>query len=102
MSPVQNLLRPEQIAETKDEVFRIEGMLNDPRAQVDRPVAMRQLQSMKNVLETQTPKEYDVGVKDFAVKREVELRENMIADGMPTQTEMRSNPPGAVYKLRTW
>jgi len=98
-----NLLRPEQVLETKSEVSRIEGMLNDPKGAVqDKPAAIRQLQSMNNMLETQTPKEYDVTVKDAAARREVELREGMVADGMPTQTEMRSCPPGAVNKLLVW
>lgn len=98
-----NLLRPEQIRETQGEVHRIDGMLKDPRAQVeDRPAAMRQLKNMQNLLETQVPVEYAGAVKDAAAIEEVNLREAMVADGMPTQAEMRKAPPGAVNKLITW
>lgn len=100
---LQNLLRPAQVDETKDEVARIEGMLGDPKAQIeDRPLAQKQLNNMKKVLHEQTPTPFDDAAIDAAIKTEKELREQMIGDGMPTQAEMRKCPPGAVEKLRSW
>jgi len=103
MNAIPNLLRPEQILETQSEADRIEGMLNDPRAPVeDRPMATRQLHNMKKMLHEQVPRDYSSDEIDSAVRREKELREHMVSDGMPTQSEMRRSPPGAVHKLRTW
>lgn len=103
MNSIPNLLRPEQILETTDEASRLQGMLGDPRAQLsDRPLAMKQLRNMRHLLETQTPVAYGELEVDAAVKKEKELRELMVSDGMPTQAEMRKNPPGSVDKLRGW
>ncbi len=101
--PIPNLLRPEQVLDTKDEIARIDGMLNDPRAAVeDRNTAVRQLNNMKKMLDDQSPTEFPSEAKDAAARRERELKNMMVTDGMPTQAEMRKAPPGAVNKLITW
>lgn len=98
-----NLLRPAQVEDTKNEVSRIEAMLDDPKAQVeDRPLAHKQLQNMKKVLHEQVPTAFSEQEIDAAAKQEEKLRTDMVEDGMPTQAEMRKCPPGAVEKLRNW
>lgn len=103
MPKTKNLLRPEQINDTKGEVSRLERMLDDPRAVLEDPkMAAKQLHNMKKILHEETPTEYSGLEKDNAVKREEVLRELMVDDGMPTQAEMRKCPPGAVEKLQSW
>jgi hypothetical protein len=62
---------------------------------------IRQLRQLKNQLDMQKPRAYEGAELDRAVKRELELREE-ITQGMPTQAEMRRNPTGVVDKLMRW
>ena len=98
------LLRPDQLAEMEDEKRRLQSVLDAPpyiASGVDRVEVGRQLRNLKKQLETQTPRPYEGGEKDAAVKRETELREEFTR-GMPTQAEMRRSPAGAVDKHTQW
>lgn len=104
---VQSLLRPEQVEANKDEIRRLEAAIQHPLAQ-DKPLMARQVRALKAQLEELTPKPFATAEIDAAAAEEAHLREEMIADGMPTQAEMRRNPAGggllssAVHKHRTW
>ncbi len=99
------LLRPHQKEEMLEEKTRIERTLGAPAhiaSQIqDRGALTRQLRKLDHQLATQTPKAYEGKKKDAAAARESELRDAICA-GMPTQEEMRKNPPGAVDKHRLW
>ena len=67
MPKTKNLLRPEQINDTKGEVSRLERMLDDPRAVLEDPkMAAKQLHNMKKILHEETPTEYSGLEKDNA------------------------------------
>lgn len=99
------LLRPSQVADIKAEIKRIEEIEAAPpfvRNQVDMPRMARYGRDLARKLDAEAPKPLRADEIDGAVRREQELRETMAADGMPTQAEMRRNPPGAVEKHRRW
>lgn len=98
------LLRPHQVEENKSEVRAMESMLEDPdkRKMIQDPgLLQRRLRAMKESLEQYTPKEFRESEIDTAIRREAELRDELTA-GMPTQSEMRRCPPGAVEKNIAW
>ena len=95
-----NLLRPNQVEDTKEEITRIESTLAQPHVQ-DPAALHQQLSSLRTSLDSQTPTAYPTAELDTAVAREQELREQ-IEEGMPTQAEMRKSPPGAVSKHINW
>lgn len=95
-----NLLRPNQQVEMKDEVRILEDKLQSPHIE-DKGTVRRQLHRLKQQLEIQTPKPFVGAEVDAAVKREQDLREQIL-QGMPSQEEMRKSPPGAIDKHRTW
>lgn len=100
-----NLLRPSQVEDFKSEIARIDEIERAPafvRSQVDFPVMARYKRDLEHKLATEAPQPLRQDEIDAAVKREEELRTAMREDGMPTQAEMRRNPPGAVDKLRRW
>ena len=98
---VQTLLTPIQVRETEEQVRSLEKTAQ--QAHVQNPGMLRQrVQSLKAQLEESAPKPYADDEIDAAVRREKELREDMIADGMPTAQEMRKAPPGAESKHRNW
>lgn len=99
------LLKPRQVEDMKEEQKMLEDSLSAPahvsgRIQ-DKPAMFRQLNNIKQTLERDMPREYAVHELDLAKSREAELI-NQIRQGMPTQEEMRRNPPGAVDKHRAW
>lgn len=95
-------LRPDQIDNYKEEIKTIERTLSSPHAQMKGEMRQR-LARKKKDLETQTPTEFvNPDQKDAAVRRIAQLEEHMTTDGMPTQEEMRRNPPGAVAKHVNW
>ena len=99
------LLRPHQIESLNEDKRRIERTLQAPnfvQQQIQDPGSMRkQLRSIVQMLETQSPKPYSEHEKDHAIARRDELQEKFLR-GIPTQEEMRRNPPGAVDKNRSW
>ncbi len=105
MTPTTNLLHPRQVSEYKDLKARLEGMLAAPahiRGQLQDGGAgvSRQIGELDKMLQ-QAPIPYEQHEIDEAVKLEESLRDNWLL-GMPTQAEMRRNPPGATDKHRAW
>lgn len=99
-------LHPRQVSELKDERRQKERMLAAPeyiRRQLDSngEQVARRIQAIDRVLEDQAAKPIPASEMDFAVKAEKHLREK-ITQGMPTQSEMRRNPAGAVDKHMAW
>ena len=99
------LLRPRQTEELKEEVGRLRQMLSAPphiaNRVEDRGQLNKNLRAAERDLETQAPKAYGEEELDPATKRSTELQDRLL-EGMPTQAEMRRNPPGAVDKHRRW
>jgi hypothetical protein len=100
-------LTPVQVEDTTEERDRLRKLL-DPstpefvRSQVqDKAEAVRQLRSIDKNLARQAPKPYTPEEIDSARYREGELREKIL-QGMPSQAEMRRNPPGTVDKHVGW
>jgi hypothetical protein len=100
-----NLLHPRQVSELNETKAKLGGMLAAApyiRAQLEDGGAnvAKQIQGIDKMLE-QAPKPYAPGEIDAAVKMEAQLRSEWLG-GMPTQAEMRRNPPGAVDKNTAW
>src|SRR3990167_488657 len=100
MPAIPNLLRPDQIQETKEEVTRIERTLQQPHVQ-DPSELLRQRSRLNQTLQDLTPKPFEGIEKDMAVKRANDLLSEML-NGMPTQAEMRRCPPGSIDKHMKW
>ena len=98
-------LRPRQTEELKEEVGRLRQMLSAPphiaNRIEDRGQLNKNLCAAEHDLQTQAPTAYGEDELDAATKRSAELQDKMLG-GMPTQAEMRRNPPGAVDKHRRW
>lgn len=98
-------LKPSQVEARQEERKHFADMLNAPphlrRAIQDPAQMMRTLKGIETSLNNDSPKEYATGDKDTIVKREKELLAKITAD-MPTQAEMRRNPPGALDKHIMW
>ena len=99
------LLRPEQELTLREEERRIQGIISGPSYVSDRiqerPQMHRNARNVRKRLEEQAPKPYEPEVVDKAVARSNELQQQFTT-GMPTQAEMRRNPPGAVDKHMGW
>ena len=106
VAAVPNLLRPEQVADTNEEISRLEAAIRHPAAQ-DRPLMARQVRALKQTLATLSPQPYVGKELDAAVAEEARLRAQIV-EGMPTAAEMRRNPAGggtmsgAVHKHMAW
>lgn len=102
---IKPLLRPRQTEELKEDAKRLREILSAPphiaNRVEDRGQLTRNLRAAEKDLATQAPKPYVEAELDLATKRSDELRNEMLV-GMPTQEEMRRNPPGAVDKHRLW
>lgn len=100
------LLRPSQVEDFKAEIKRIEEIENAPpfvRNQIsDFPRMVGYKRDLARKLDAEAPRPLRADEMDVSIERERELRQAMIDDGMPTQAEMRRNPPGAVDKQRRW
>jgi len=95
-----------EVEECKDEIKSIEGMLSDPRPQVqaqieDRGAMSAAARSLVNRLNTDAPPETTPEQRDAIAKREEELL-GKIMEGMPSKMEMRKCPPGAIGKHAQW
>ncbi len=95
-----NLLRPHQRDEMQSEKSVLENKLKNPFIQ-DKGTVGSQLRKLNHQLDTQTPKPYKSDEIDSKVKREKEIREELLI-GMPSQEEMRKAPPGAIGKHMSW
>ena len=96
---MQNLLRPNQVADSKLEEQMLVERLKQP--DVDRGAVSGQLRRLRDQLETQTPQEVTGKAEDAMVKETDGLLEKILI-GMPSQEEMRKSPPGAVDKHMKW
>jgi hypothetical protein len=98
-------LKQSQIEEMSSEKDRLASTLRAPphlrNAIQDASTMMATLKRIERSLERDTPREYTGSDLDAAVKREAELKA-MWLEGMPTQEEMRRNPPGALDKHMQW
>lgn len=95
-------LRPNQIADYKEEHARISEALRErPEMVQDKSQAKKVLRSISNILATQAPKEIKGRDRDKAEARVKELRAEILV-GMPSKEEMRKCPAGAVGKHRKW
>lgn len=99
-----NVLHPNQVRETNELKKQLRGIIDSP------PHVRNQIQDMKSIrkqdqdadaLLKQAPEPIAPGDIDGAVRAERQLRESWL-EGMPTQAEMRRNPPGAVDKNIRW
>ena len=97
------LLRHDQITELKGEKERLEGMLADPftRSKIKAGEARRTLAGINKSLTEQCSEPLTGPEKDKLAGMEKDLR-STITENMPTQEEMRKNPPGAVDHHRKW
>lgn len=95
-------LHPRQVQELKSDKAEFEANLSGPfRDQIENPEAVRhQIRETDKVLE-QAAKPIPADQIDAAMKLEQTLRDGWL-NGMPTQAEMRKNPPGAVDRHRHW
>jgi len=96
---MQNLLRPTQIAEAEIEKGSLERKLREPG--VDKGAVNGQLRRLNTQLEKQSPKAVTGKAEESLVKETKGLLEQILV-GMPSQEEMRKNPPGAVDKHMQW
>ncbi len=95
-------LRESEIQDLKLEKNRLEGLLADPRAQLQERGATQHL--MRNIdrkIESQSPPEVRGPELDDLVREERLHREKLL-EGMPSQAEMRQSPPGAIGKHIAW
>jgi hypothetical protein len=98
--PEKNYLRPNQTGELEQTLQSIDSTLADPhsRRHIQDPGAMRKQRSAAaKTLETFAPPRLRGAELDRVAKREQEYRKDLMAE-MPSQEEMRKNPPGAVGK----
>lgn len=100
-----NVLHPRQVVELNDNKAKLEGMLGSAafiRNQLQDGGANvnKQIKGIDKMLD-QAPQPISADQIDGAVKTERLLRESWL-EGMPTQAEMRRNPPGAVDKNTSW
>lgn len=100
-----NYLRPQQERELEHNVAQLEKSIADPQVAkasgVDMGALQQQLRNEKHMLESQRAPTVSGEDLDNLVKTEVRLREELLV-GMPSQEEMRRNPPGAVGKHMGW
>ena len=100
-----NLLHPRQVSELTDSNKRLRAMLNSGPHVTDQlqdggAHVSKQIKDNEKLLE-QAPALIPKDEIDEAVKLEKKLRAEWLK-GMPTQAEMRKNPPGAVDKNMAW
>ena len=105
LATTKNVLHPRQVVEMREVKAQQEAMLTGPahiRSQITDPQALaNSIRHLDDVLAKEAPQPIPAARMDEAVKLEASLREAWL-DGMPTQAEMRRNPPGAVDLNRAW
>jgi hypothetical protein len=94
------LLRQDQVEDMEDEKSVLQQKLVNPNIQ-DKGAVAEQLRRVARQLETQRPMPYTSEDIDRAIKREAELK-GEILQGMLSHEEMRKCPPGAVDRHRRW
>jgi hypothetical protein len=97
---MKTFLRARQLAELQSEKATLEKQLQNPYIQ-DKGAVGTQLRRLTQDIETQAPPEIKGPELDKIVKREKELREEIMV-GMPCAEEMRRCPPGAIGRHTKW
>ena len=97
---MQNLLRPEQRQAMNEERDTLQAKLANPHIQ-DKGAVVKQLRTIEHQIDTQTPKPF-IGIELDKARKRADALKAKILEGMPSQEEMRKNPPGAVGKHRAW
>jgi hypothetical protein len=100
-TPTPALLRKDQVEEMESERESAIQKIRSPSFQGDKGAVSEQLRALEKQLESQRPRPYSSDEIDAAVRREVQLREE-IRVGMLSHEEMRKCPPGAVDRHRAW
>ena len=105
------VLRARQVKELKSEIESLERQERDPdkarsvrgaTSGYDPRIGRNSLRQAKQMLETQAPKQnLEPEEREYLSTQTKELEEK-IRHGMPTQYEMRANPPGSVAKHMKW
>ena len=100
-----NVLHPRQVVDLNETKARLEGILGAApfirnQLQDGGALVAKQIGELDKML-AQAPRAFSADEIDGAVKLEAELRQGWMG-GMPTQAEMRRNPPGAVDKNMAW
>ena len=95
----ENVLHPRQVVDLNETKARLEGILGAApfirnQLQDGGALVAKQIDELDKMLD-QAPRAFSADEIDGAVKLEAELRQGWMG-GMPTQAEMRRNPPGAV------
>lgn len=106
MKPLDRvLLKSEQIQDLKEEQSQIDAALaptNPFRSKISKPQLMHQRRkAIDRQLEDFAPAPLDGHEKDKLANLEKELRAAWTTN-MPTEEEMRKNPPGQVDRHRKW
>lgn len=104
--PKVNLLRYDQRLAMQDEKAALQEQIAQPvlgnKSGIENKGAMRrEIQKIDKQLLSQGPPMMDTATRDVLAQRERVLRDEIL-QGMPTQEEMRRNPPGAVHKHMSW
>lgn len=100
----RNYLRSGQRAEFKDEIRKLEVVLEDPiarKAITDIGRVTRRLAALRRDLKTQSPVPLTASQRDKIAKLN-RLCQAAFTDCMPTDEQMRRKPPGAVDHHRAW
>lgn len=99
------LLRPAQAQEWKEQASTLRQMLSAPphiaNRIEDRGQLTKNLRALEKDLHNQEPRPYGTDELDSVASRSDQLKTEIL-EGMPTQEEMRRNPPGSVDKHRRW
>lgn len=105
------VLRRHQRKALEAEIEAVQAQLADPHARtsfrsgggtLDPRAARKAVRQNQQMLDTQAPDPNpEPHVRDYLARKVAEL-EARIKEGMPTQYEMRSNPPGSVAKHMKW
>lgn len=96
----KSLIRNHQLVDILDERKTLEDKMRSKHVQ-DKGEVAKQIKRLDTSLQDQRPKPFTGKDVDKAIKLEEQLR-NEILEGMPSQEEMRCNPPGAVDKHMRW
>lgn len=104
------LLRPHQVKNYEEDRAALRAKLRmtnpdgsraDGHYIQDKGEAVKQLRRLEKTMEPQLPKPFKGAELDAAVRLEKALREQW-TEGMPSDEEMRKNPPHAVQKHMAW
>ena len=101
LNPSGNLLRPNQMVETKHEIDETRRSLDNPKIE-DKGAVRKRLREMSRQYEVQAPRPLTDGHLKDSLKKEADQLLTTILPGMLSQEEMRKNPAGSVDKHIRW